>query len=67
MDIGWKTFKNPLLQSRRHSVICFAYMVFKTVIEQLKATASLENIAGYISCEDNTKMTSRFRLDTITP
>ena len=36
-------------------------MVFKTEIEQLKATVSLENIVGNISPEDNTKMTSSFR------
>ena len=41
-------------------------MVFKTGIEQLKATVSMENIAGNISYEDNTKMTSPFRLVTIT-
>ena len=41
-------------------------MVFKTEIGQLKATVSLENIAGNNSCEDNTKMTSYFCLDTIT-
>ena len=46
--------------------LCTAYMVFKTEIEQFKATVSLENIAGNISYEDNTKMTSPFRLDTIT-
>ena len=45
---------------------CFAYMDFKTKIEQLKTTVSLENIVGNISCEDDTEMTSPFRLDTIT-
>ena len=40
-------------------------MVFKTIIEQLKTTVSLENIAGNISSEDDTEMTSPFRLDTI--
>ena len=46
--------------------LCSAYMVFKTEIEQLKATVSLENIAGNISFEDKTKMTSPFRLDIMT-
>ena len=46
--------------------LCFAYMVFKTEIEQLKARVLLESIAGSTSCEDNTKMMSLFRLDTIT-
>ena len=41
-------------------------MNFKTKIEQLKTTVSLENIVGNISCEDDTEMTSPFRLDTIT-
>ena len=41
-------------------------MDFKTNIEQLKTTVSLENIVGNISCEDDTEMTSPFRLDTIT-
>ena len=41
-------------------------MVFKTEIEQLKATVSLEIIAEDISSEDNMKMTSSFRLDTNT-
>ena len=40
--------------------------VFKTKIEELKTVISLENIAGNISCEDVTEMTSPFRLDTIT-
>ena len=44
----------------------FCIMFFKTEIEQLRSTISLENVAGNISCEDNTKMTSPFRLDTIT-
>ena len=35
-------------------------------MEQLKATVSLENIVGNIYCEDHMKMTSAFRLDTIT-
>ena len=46
--------------------LCFTYMVFNTEIEQLKATVSLKDIAENIFCEDNTKMTSPFRLDTIT-
>ena len=41
-------------------------MVFRLKIEQLKTTASLENIAENISCEDDTEMTSPFRLDIIT-
>ena len=45
---------------------CFAYMVFKTEIELLRAAVSLENIAENVSCEDNMKMTSPFRLDSIT-
>ena len=40
--------------------------IIKHIIEQLKTTVSLENIVGNISCEDNTEMTSPFRLDTIT-
>ena len=44
----------------------FWIMFFKTEIEQLRLTVSLENIAGNISCEGNTKMTSHFRLDTNT-
>ena len=32
-----------------------------------KQRFSLGNIAGNISCENGTKMTSHFRLDTITP
>ena len=44
----------------------FCIMFFKTETEQLKLAVSLENIAGNISCEDNTKMTSPFRLDTNT-
>ena len=39
-------------------------MVLGTEIEQLKATVSLENIAGNISCEYNTKKTPPFGLDT---
>ena len=46
--------------------LCFVYMVFKTKIEQLKMTVSLENIVGNISCEDDMVMTSPFCLDTIT-
>ena len=45
---------------------CFAYMVFKTEIKQLKATVWMENIVGNISCEGNTKMTSPLCLDAIT-
>ena len=41
-------------------------MFFKTEIEQLRSTVSLENIAGNISCESNMKMSSPFRLDTNT-
>ena len=41
-------------------------MVFKTVIEQLETTVSLENITGNISCKDDTEMTPPFRLDTTT-
>lgn len=44
----------------------FAFIIFKRKIEQLKMAVSLENIAGSISCENNTKMTSYFRCDTIT-
>ena len=44
----------------------FCIMFFKTEIEQLRSTVSLENVAGNISCESNTKMTSPFRLDTNT-
>ena len=44
----------------------FCIMFFKTEIEQLRSTVSLENIAGNISCEGNMKMTSPFRLDTNT-
>ena len=44
----------------------FCIMFSKTEIEQLRSTVSLENVAGNISCEGNTKMTSPFRLDTIT-
>ena len=44
----------------------FCIMFFKTEIEQLRSTVSLENIAGNISCEDNMKMTSPFCLDTNT-
>ena len=44
----------------------FCIMFFKTEIEQLRLTFSLENIAGNISCEGNMKMTSPFRLDTNT-
>ena len=42
----------------------FSIMFFKTEIEQLRSTDSLENIAGNISCEGNMKMTSPFGLDT---
>ena len=42
----------------------FCIMFFKTEIEQLRLTVSLENIAGNISCESNMKMMSAFRLDT---
>ena len=41
----------------------FCIMFFKTEIEQLRSTVSLENIAGNIPCEWNTKMTSPFGLD----
>ena len=41
----------------------FCIMFSKTEIEQLRSTVSLENIEENISCESNTKMTSRFRLD----
>ena len=41
-------------------------MVFKTKIKELKTVVSLENIAGNISCENVTEMTSPFCLDTIT-
>ena len=44
----------------------FCIMFFKTETEQLKSTVSLENIAGNISCEGNTKMTSPLRFDTNT-
>ena len=40
--------------------------VFKAKIKELKTVISLENIAGNISYEDVTEMTSPFRLDTIT-
>ena len=44
----------------------FCIMFSKTDMEQLRSTVSLENVAGNISCEGNTKMTSPFRLDTNT-
>ena len=44
----------------------FGIMFFKTKIEQLRSTVSLQNIGGNIPCEFNTKMTSSFGLDTIT-
>ena len=46
--------------------LMFCIMFSKTEIKQLRSTVSLENVAGNISCEDNTKMTSTFRLDTNT-
>ena len=43
----------------------FCIMFSKTEIEQLRSTVSLENVGTLenISWEDNTKMTSPFRLD----
>ena len=48
---------------------CTVYVlhyVFQNRIKQLRSTVSLENIAGSIPCEGNTKMTSPFCLDTNT-
>ena len=47
-------------------VVNVLHMVFRTKIEQVKTTVLLENIAGNVSCEDDTEMTSPFRLDIIT-
>ena len=44
----------------------FCIMFFKTEIEQLRSTVSLENIAGNIPYEGNATLTSPFRLDTNT-
>ena len=44
----------------------FCIMFSKAEIEQLRSTVSLEDVAGNISCEGNTKMASHFRLDTNT-
>ena len=44
----------------------FCIYRFITEIEKLRARISLESIMGNISCIDNTKMTSPFRLDTNT-
>ena len=41
-------------------------MVLRTKIEQPKTAVSLENTAGKISCDDDTEVTSFFRLDTLT-
>ena len=44
----------------------FCIMFSKREIEQFRSTVSLGNVAGNISSESNTKMTSPFRLDTNT-
>ena len=50
---------------RAHCFHDYIY-IYIYIYMQLKTTVSLENIVGNISCEDDTEMTSPFRLDTIT-
>ena len=56
----------PLESTFWPAQLMFCIYGFQTKIEQLKTTVSLESIGGNISCEGDTKMTSPFRLDTIT-
>ena len=56
----------PLEPGFWHVQFMFCIMFSKTEIEQLRSTVSLENVAGNICCEGNTKMTSPFHLDTNT-
>ena len=56
----------PLEVAFQPARFMFSIMFCKTEMEQLRSTVSMEIIAGNISCEDKTKITSPFNLDTNT-